>query len=89
MALLNYKQLEKLDKHRIKVHEPVQGTYTIFTDTYGNKYFQIDTYGSEDRKYPSKVSQSLQFDTETVKYLVHLLVREFDIDIEKNDNSCK
>jgi hypothetical protein len=80
MALLSYKQLEKIIKSKNSVHKPVQGTYLIFSDSTGKKYFQIDTYGSEEREYPNKISQSLQFDEETVRYIVRLLKKEFDIE---------
>jgi hypothetical protein len=38
---------------------------------------QLDTYGSEDRKSPGKVSQSLQLDEERALELIAILVRTF------------
>jgi hypothetical protein len=35
--------------------------------------FQIDTYGSSDREFPNKQSQTLQFGRETAKQLYELL----------------
>ncbi|SHJ73986.1 hypothetical protein SAMN05444401_3760 [Clostridium amylolyticum] len=78
MALIKDCKLERIEKTRNSVHKEVQSTYTVFNvdDT---KYFQIDTYGSEDRKMTEKISQSIQFDNETAKFLVNLLVKEFNI----------
>lgn len=40
---------------------------------------QIDTYGKSDRTIPEKISQSIQLDRESAKFLVKLLVNEFDL----------
>ncbi|GIO98304.1 hypothetical protein J14TS5_33900 [Paenibacillus lautus] len=79
MALLCHKQMTKIDKTRISIHQTVRGTYSVFRDSYGRKYFQIDTYGSEDREIPNKISQSLQFDEETALFLIQLIKKEFKI----------
>lgn len=79
MALLCHKQLTKVDKTRVSVHKTVRGTYSIFRDSCGKKYFQIDTYGSEDREILNKISQSLQFDEETAFFLIQLLKSELDL----------
>lgn len=79
MALLCHKQMTKVDKTRISVHEAVRGTYSIFRDSSGRRYFQIDTYGSEDRKTPDKISQSLQFDEETAFFLIQLIKNELNL----------
>jgi len=60
------------------VHTKVAATYSVF-DEDGNIYVQIDTYGKDDRAIPEKISQSLQFDRESAKFLVKLLVNEFDL----------
>ena len=37
-------------------HTEVNSTYTIIVDQSGEKYLQIDTYGSKKRKIPGKKS---------------------------------
>lgn len=78
MARLNLDSIKKVEKERVTVHEKVTSTYSIF-ETDGKKYVQIDTYGKSDRAIPEKISQSIQFDMESAKFLVKLLVDEFDM----------
>ena len=78
MAQINLKNIKKIDKNRNFIHDKVYTTYTIFQEN-GNKYIQIDTYGRIDRGNPEKISQSIQLDQETARFLVKLLVKEFDI----------
>lgn len=78
MAQINLKNIKKIDKNRNFIHDKVYTTYTIFQEN-GNKYIQIDTYGRIDRENPEKISQSIQLDQETARFLVNLLVKEFDI----------
>ena len=76
MARIDIKAIEKLHKERNTVHEKVYATYSAF-DSCGEHYVQIDTYGRSDRELPGKISQSLQFDKESAKYLFDLLKSEF------------
>ena len=78
MAQLNIQKIQKIEKHRNTIHEKVYATYTIFTKDEAT-YFQIDTYGKEDRQIPEKISQSLQLDRETARFLVDELTKEFDL----------
>jgi len=64
MALI--KKLQPIDMDLNRVHEPVDCTYTTFTDETGSKYLQVDTYGSSSRKIKGKKSQSLQFDEKSL-----------------------
>ena len=59
--------------------QPVTATYTVFDTVDGEHYVQIDTYGKNDRAIPEKISQSIQFDKESAKFLVDLLSKEFDL----------
>lgn len=52
-------------------------TYTVFKEN-GAKFVQIDTYGKSDREIPGKISQSIQLDSESAKFLVELLTKEFE-----------
>ena len=78
MALITKDNMKKLDKDRNSVHSKVRATYTTFTSD-GKKYFQIDTYGSENRQLKDKISQSIQLDRDMAIELVELLQREFDL----------
>lgn len=76
MAQIDLKNIEKLEKARNTVHDKVYTTYTCF-EHYGDKYVQIDIYGKSDRDMPGKISQSIQLDKETARFLVELLSKEF------------
>lgn len=78
MAQINIQKIERLDKQRNTIHEEVQATYTIF-EADGEKYVQLDTYGRDSRESPEKISQSIQFNRETARYLVRLLIDAYDL----------
>lgn len=78
MARIDLNKIKKIDKNRYYVHEEIIATYSIFEQS-GEKYFQIDTYGRSDRDIPEKVSQTIQLDRISAKFLVNLLVKEFDL----------
>jgi len=52
-------------------------TYEIFNTAEGTRLFQLNSYGTEDRKHPEKVSQTLQFNEESAKELINALRRAF------------
>lgn len=79
MARINLDTIKKLDKDRNTIHTPVTATYTVFDTTDGEHYVQIDTYGKNDRAILEKISQSIQFDKDSAKFLVDLLNKEFDL----------
>ena len=78
MAQISLNSIERIEKTRNTLHEKVHTTYTVFEKD-GRKYVQFDTYGKDDRDNPEKISQSLQFDEETARYVIRLLIREFDL----------
>lgn len=78
MAQLDINNIEKIEKTRNTIHERVYTTYTTF-ESEGNKYLQIDTYGKISRDNPEKLSQSIQMNKETARYLISLLKSEFDL----------
>lgn len=78
MALLDSTKIHKIDKSKVSVHKPVQCTYSVFEEG-GKRYFQIDTYGSEDREIHHKLSQSIQFDEETARVLIELVSDELGL----------
>jgi len=74
MALV--RKLEKSSMLRTGVHEPADCTYTVFQDGAGQRYLQIDTYGSTRRQFRGKKSQSIQFGPEAIGALHRLLQDE-------------
>jgi hypothetical protein len=78
MALIKANSAERLMKSRNNIHKEVHWTYTDFKVN-GKKYFQIDTYGSNDREMKGKTSQSFQIDKEAAKLLIDVLKREFEL----------
>lgn len=78
MARLNLDNIKKIEKDRVSVHTKVTTTYSVF-GVKGEKYVQIDTYGKNDRAIPEKISQSIQFDRESAKFFVKLLINEFEL----------
>ena len=78
MAQISLESIERIEKTRNVLHEKVYTTYTVFEKD-GQKYVQLDTYGKDDRDNPEKISQSIQLDEETARFLVKLLIKEFDL----------
>lgn len=78
MAKIDINKIKKLNKERNTVQEEVSSTYTVF-ERNGEKYFQIDTYGRNDRIETEKASQIIQIDKDSAKALIRLLLREFNI----------
>lgn len=72
MAQIALDSIKKIEKSRNTIHDKVHTTYTIFEDG-GEKYVQIDTYGRLGRESPEKISQSIQINRQTAKFLVDLL----------------
>jgi hypothetical protein len=60
-------------------HSDVNCTYAIIMDDLGDKYLQIDTYGSATRKIPGKKSQSIRFSPEAIDQLKEILKRDFSL----------
>lgn len=78
MAQISVKDIKKIEKARNSVHEEAPATYTVFEDS-GEKYFQIDTYGRNDREFPEKISQSIQLNRDSARQLVRLLIDTYDL----------
>lgn len=75
MAIVRKFDLIQLD--RDSKHTEVNSTYAIVEDDKGNKYLQIDTYGSKTRKMPGKKSQSIRFSPEAMEQLKEILKNDF------------
>jgi uncharacterized glyoxalase superfamily protein PhnB len=70
------KDFKRLEKDRYTKHKEAKASYSIFTKD-NSKFLQIDTYGSEDRMYKGKISQSIQLDKEGLKELVEIIISNF------------
>ena len=53
-------------------HTEVEATYSVIT-TEDGPFLQIDTYGSKDRKFVGKKSQTIRFSPEALATLKELL----------------
>jgi hypothetical protein len=58
-------------------HTEVNCTYSIVSGTDGEKFFQVDTYGSRKRKFPGKKSQSIRFSAEALRTIKAAIKSEF------------
>jgi hypothetical protein len=71
------RKLESINLDRDSKHTEVNCTYAIVEDDNGNKYLQIDTYGSKSRKIPGKKSQSIRFSPEAIDQLKEIIKKDF------------
>ena len=78
MAQINLNNIKRIEKQRNVVHDEVYSTYSVF-EINGERYVQLDTYGRVGRENPEKLSQTIQLNRETAKFLVELLSREFEL----------
>ena len=67
------RKLEEIQLERDAPHKEVNATFTIVSGNDGNKYLQIDTYGSKERQYEGKKSQSVRFAPEAINQLKKIL----------------
>jgi hypothetical protein len=75
MALVH--KLQSAMAERNSVHAEVECLYKSFTDANGDRYFQLDTYGSPNRQESDRPSQSIQFDSEAAAQLVKIIKAAF------------
>lgn len=67
------------DDREVKgLHPSVVECKYLIGERDGRRILQLNTYGSEEREIPGKLSQTLQFDQSAAKDLWTLLKREFD-----------
>jgi hypothetical protein len=74
MALVRKLEEQALEKG--SPHREVECTYTIVDGKEGRS-LQVDTYGSSERKFPGKKSQSIRFAPDAIKQLKALLKERF------------
>jgi len=75
MALIQ--SFERVTKERQVVHKPTRCLVSNFIGPGDKRYLQLDTYGSDQREFPEKVSQALQFDEDGARELMKLLKATF------------
>jgi hypothetical protein len=78
MARVDKNHLELKEQNRNSIHCIVSAKYFFFACN-EEKYFQIDTYGSNDRKIQGMPSQKIQFDQETAEIFIKILKEGFKI----------
>ena len=66
------------DRRSVKKQESGETTYSVATVD-GEKIFQIQSYGTKERKVKGNASQILQFNQQQAKELVELLKSEFSL----------
>lgn len=88
MGMIYKDTLTKLENTCAKVHKPIERSECFgFTGEDGQKYFQLDSYGSKTRKNPDKKSQQTQFDKECATYIVNILIEWFDLEIDPKNRT--
>ena len=75
MAIVRH--LEQLQLQNVASHTDTECTYCIVEDDEGNRFLQIDTYGSPERKLFGKKSQSIRFASSAARELRVILDRHF------------
>ena len=74
MANVREFTIKELD--RVGSHSDVEATISLI-ECDGEKFLQIDTYGSKDRQVPGKISQSLRLSQAAFDELVKHAAKHF------------
>ena len=80
MAMIH--KLRRVELETKAKHTDAEATYAIVT-LEGKRFLQIDTYGSSNREFPGKQSQSIRFSRDALAQLREILAKEFG-DAEKD-----
>lgn len=75
MALIA--QLTEISKARQTVHRPVDCGYSVFTGPDGQRYVQLETFGSKERKIVNVTSQAIQINESSAAELKRLIEETF------------
>lgn len=75
MALV--RTIEHATKDRQSIHGEVVCHFSRFQGPDGQWYLQLDTFGSDDRDFPGKISQSIQLNREGAGALLRLIQETF------------
>lgn len=74
MALI--RSLSKVSKDKQRRHQEVDGGWSVVTLD-GETYFQLDTYGTDDRQDVATISQSFQVSRDQAGNLIRILRETF------------
>lgn len=87
MGMIHKDRLIKLPNKTCKTpHKPIEKSKCFcFIGDDGQKYFELDSYGSKNRQNPNQKSQQTQFDRESALYLTKIFIDWFDLkqDLDK------
>lgn len=75
MALIRY--LNKVSRNS-RLQAEAESTYNILIHN-GQKFLQINTYGSKDRVHTDVVSQTIQINEQSAKQLLEIIKSEFSL----------
>lgn len=67
------RRLDPMPLEQNSKHSEVNCTYTIVVEADGQRFLQVDTYGSAERQIPGKKSQSIRFSPEAITQLKTIL----------------
>ncbi|MDN4631796.1 hypothetical protein QCD71_09745 [Sphingomonas sp. PsM26] len=70
------REFEPKDLDRIATHSEVKATVSL-VECDGEKFVQIDTYGSKDRAIPDKISQSVRLTKSAFEQLSQYAAKHF------------
>lgn len=76
MARIN--DIKRFEKTRNRIHDEVECTYNTF-HVDGEKYIQMDTYGTTNREFKGQPSQKIQFNKECAYKMIEILKKEFGL----------
>lgn len=71
------REIKRIELERDSKHTEVDCTYAIVEGQDGQKFLQLDTYGSATREIPGKKSQSIRFTAEAIRQLKTIIDSEF------------
>ncbi len=74
MALVRRFEHKRMEQNSL--HKEIAASYSVF-GVDDKRVVQIDTYGSADREFPGKKSQTIQLDREGAENLFQILKNEF------------
>lgn len=72
------RKMSRISFERDAAHSEVNCTYSIVRGRDGEKFLQVDTYGSHARKLPGKKSQSIRLSKEALRTIQAVIKAEFD-----------
>ncbi|MCE8531741.1 hypothetical protein KBY26_21085 [Ruegeria pomeroyi] len=75
MALVT--RFEKGEQEVRSLHPTEVSCTYLVSENHGKKILQLNTYGSSHREMPDKLSQTLQFDENSARQLLAILLKEF------------